>query len=251
MPHPMPHAPIDGDQLGNDEFASADVVVGPAGRDDARMTRLPDPDAAGAGFAVRAPQFRLPVWDRPVPHGQHRSPAVWLLGAHGGAGVSTLAHVLAPAGEAGGRWPAHYPEESPFVILVARETVPGLLRAHGLLRQHAAGLAGPARVLGLVTVADRPGRIPAAVRQTRDLAAGLVEHAWRVAWIEQYPLTHDVTTLPVWSPLDPPPVKPAPKHTPVVPREVTALGAAIHDALRTALDFPDTPPRSTRERRSS
>lgn len=195
----------------------------------------------GAGFAVCTPNYQLPVWDRPVPRPEtsRPAPAVWLLGAHGGAGTSTLARVLAPAAECDGRWPAPFPAESPFVILIARETVPGLVKAQDLLRQHAAGLAGSSRVLGLVTVADRPtGRMPTAVRQTRDIAAALVEHAWRLGWIESYPRTADLAHLPAWSPRDPAPTDKNARHN-EPPREVVTLGVAIQDALRTSsFEYP-------------
>ena len=157
------------------------------------------PPRAADGFAVNPPTYRLPVWERPVPHAESDAPApaVWLLGAHGGAGVSTLARVLAPAADCRRRWPGRFAGESPFVIVVARETVPGLCRALELLRQHAAGLAGPCTLLGLLTVADRPAhRMPAPVRQTRRLAEALVTHEWRMGWIEQYPLTARVDLLP-------------------------------------------------------
>ncbi|WP_245722057.1 hypothetical protein [Nocardia crassostreae] len=123
-------------------------------------------NAMAAGVVPPPESRRAPIWDRPVPGGG-RAPLVWLLGVHGGAGASTLAHVLAPAADAYRRWPGGFERESPFVVLIARETIAGLTRAHDLLRQHHAGLAGPCEVLGLVTVAARPGRNPALPRRCR------------------------------------------------------------------------------------
>lgn len=188
-----------------------------------------------SGIAIRVPDFQLPVWDTEIPilDPVGRRPAVWLLRAHGGAGVSTLERVLAPAGDCFGRWPGCVGDESPFVVVVARETVPGLIKAQDLLRAHAAGLAGPSQLLGLITVADRPGRRPpAAIRRTRELTAELTEHAWRLGWIEDFPLTADLGSLPSWSPLDPPPAKPEPGG---VPAAVTELGTGLHTTLRSAL----------------
>ncbi|PPJ27465.1 hypothetical protein C5E45_13580 [Nocardia nova] len=172
------------------------------------------------------------MWDRPVP-GAGRAPLVWLLGVHGGAGASTLAHVLAPAADSHRRWPGVFERESPFVVLVARETIAGLTRAHDLLRQHRAGLAGPSEVLGLVTVAARPGRIPAEIRRYRDVVGALAGQVWQMPWIEEWTLV-EPDQLPVWSPSDPPPQQRKRKLDPLqeVPHEVDALGMSIVDLVR-------------------
>lgn len=185
-----------------------------------------------AGVVAPAESRRAPIWDRPVP-GAGRAPLVWLLGVHGGAGASTLAHVLAPAADSHRRWPGAYERESPFVVLVARETIAGLTRAHDLLRQHRAGLAGPSEVLGLITVAARPGRIPAEIRRYRDVVGALAGHVWQMPWIEEWTLV-EADQLPVWSPSDPPPQQRKRKLDPLqeVPHEVDALGMSIVDLVR-------------------
>ncbi|NNH73660.1 hypothetical protein HLB23_28055 [Nocardia uniformis] len=144
------------------------------------------------------------MWDRPVPHSGARAPMVWLLGAHGGAGVSTLERVLAPAADAQRRWPAVLDGESPFVVIVARETLDGLARAHELLRQHRAGNAGPSHVLGLITCAHQPGRVPLDIRRYRRVIDELVPEggSWRVGWQPAWPLTQR-SDLPVWRPDSP------------------------------------------------
>ncbi|WP_067872110.1 hypothetical protein [Nocardia vermiculata] len=185
-----------------------------------------------AGVVAPAESRRAPMWDRPVP-GAGRAPLVWLLGVHGGAGASTLAHVLAPAADSHRRWPGAYERESPFVVLVARETIAGLTRAHDLLRQHHAGLAGPSEVLGLITVAARPGRIPAEIRRYRDVVGALAGNVWQMPWIEEWTLV-EPDQLPVWSPGDPPPQQRKRKLDPLqeVPHEVDALGMSIVDLVR-------------------
>ncbi|MFF0453969.1 P-loop NTPase family protein [Nocardia africana] len=185
-----------------------------------------------AGVVAPAESRRAPIWDRPVP-GAGRAPLVWLLGVHGGAGASTLAHVLAPAADSHRRWPGVFERESPFVVLVARETIAGLTRAHDLLRQHRAGLAGPSEVLGLVTVAARPGRIPAEIRRYRDVVGALAGEVWQMPWIEEWTLV-EPDQLPVWSPSDPPPQQRKRKLDPLqeVPHEVDALGMSIVDLVR-------------------
>ncbi|MBF6302456.1 hypothetical protein IU459_33685 [Nocardia amamiensis] len=164
-----------------------------------------------------------------VPEG--RPPLLWLLGAHGGAGTTSLERLLAPAADCHRRWPAPIGRESPYVLVVARATVSGLAAADALLRQHHAGLAGEGSVVGLVTVAARPGRLPAQIRRDRDLYSGLVEHVWHLDWHEEWTLAgHDA--LPVWTPGDQPPDS---KHrvdaltTP--PADVRELGREVIDAI--------------------
>lgn len=188
---------------------------------------------AGVAGVVAPPEHRrAPIWDRPVP-GAGRAPLVWLLGVHGGAGASTLAHVLAPAADSHRRWPGAFERESPFVVLVARETISGLTRAHDLLRQHHAGLAGTCEVLGLVTIAARPGRIPVEIRRYRDVVGSLAGTVWQVPWYEEWTLV-EPDQLPVWSPSDPPPQQRKRRLDPLqeVPHDVDELGAGIVKLVR-------------------
>ncbi|MEW1736234.1 DUF6668 family protein [Nocardia beijingensis] len=210
----------------------------PTPTSDRARTALNRARAKASARAVVAPPpaQRAAVWDRPVPVGRGaipggRPPLVWLLGAHGGAGVTTLERLLAPAADCHRRWPAPIGRESPYVLVVARATVIGLAAADALLRQHHAGLAGDSTVVGLVTVAARPGRLPAAIRRDRDLYSGLVEHLWHVDWHETWTLAgHDA--LPVWTPGQPPPQHPRRDDdlsTP--PPDVRALGAAVTETV--------------------
>ncbi|WP_280500065.1 hypothetical protein [Nocardia farcinica] len=163
-------------------------------------------------------------------------PLVWLRGVHGGAGATTLAHVLAPAADTSRRWPGVFDRESPFVVLVARETIAGLTRAHDLLRQHHFGFGGPSEVLGLITVAARPGRMPAEIRRYREVVGSLAGPLWQVPWYEEWTLV-EPEQLPIWTPGDPMPERKR-KIDPLaeVPVEVRELGADIVDAVREKLD---------------
>ena len=191
-----------------------------------------DRPAGAAGVVAPPENRRAPIWDRPVP-GAGRAPLVWLLGVHGGAGASTLAHVLAPAADSHRRWPGVFDRESPFVVLVARETISGLARAHDLLRQHHAGLAGSCQVLGLITVAARLGRIPPEIRRYRDVVGALAGPVWQVPWYEEWTLV-EPEQLPVWSPSDPPPQQSKRKLDPLheVPHDVDQIGAGIVALIR-------------------
>ncbi|WP_245661521.1 hypothetical protein [Nocardia salmonicida] len=76
------------------------------------LRRRREPDAP-AGVVAPPESLRAKIWERPVP-GVGRAPLVWMLGVHGGAGATTLAHVLAPAADARGRWPGVFDRESPM-----------------------------------------------------------------------------------------------------------------------------------------
>ncbi|GAB2633741.1 hypothetical protein ACWDYH_34655 [Nocardia goodfellowii] len=188
-----------------------------------------------AGVIAPPESRRAPVWDRPVP-GIGRAPLVWLLGVHGGAGATTLAHVLAPAADSSRRWPGVFERESPYVVLVARETIAGLTRAHDLLRQHHFGFGGPSEVLGLITVAARPGRMPVEIRRYRDVVGSLAGPMWQVPWYEEWTLV-EADALPVWSPGDPLPERKR-KIDPLaeVPLEVREIGADIVATVREKID---------------
>jgi hypothetical protein len=124
--------------------------------------------------------------------------------------------------------------ESPYVVLIARETIAGLTHAHDLLRQHHAGLAGPCEVLGLVTIAARPGRLPAEIRRYRDVVGSLAGEVWKVGWHEEWTLV-EPEKLPVWSPGDVPERKRRVDLLADVPGDIYELGAGVIGAVRTAL----------------
>jgi hypothetical protein len=75
--------------------------------------------------------------------------------------------------------------EESAVVLVARTHAAGLAAAQAAARQWAAGEV-PERIelLGLVAVADAPGRLPRSLRELLDLVAGGVPRMWRLPWVE-------------------------------------------------------------------
>lgn len=118
---------------------------------------------------------------------QRREPShqaqVWWLGVHGGAGESTLAR-LGGGTEAQGAWPVTTSGRAP-VVLVARTHYSGLMAARAAATEWASGQV-PVALLGLVLVADAPGRRPKALRDLEKLVAGTVPRTWRVPWVEAW-----------------------------------------------------------------
>ncbi|KZM75475.1 hypothetical protein AWN90_19025 [Nocardia terpenica] len=115
------------------------------------------------------------------------SPPEWaVMAAHGGAAASTLTRWWSTAADTSGRWPGN-PDTTQFVVLAARECMPGLVAAATRLREWHSQLApSGVMVLGLVLSAARPGRVPDPVRRYRDILAPLVAGAvYRIGWHDE------------------------------------------------------------------
>ncbi|WP_156052437.1 hypothetical protein [Nocardia carnea] len=140
-----------------------------------------------------------------------RPPVLWLVGAHGGAGVTVLARSLSFAGDAARRWPGLIGLgrglDSPFVVVVGRTHMSGLAAVHQALLSHA-HRATPAgvRVLGVLIVADsdRPLSKSAATRRdtVEALACDLGAQPFRLGWIEPW-RSLEPHELPAWTPDQP------------------------------------------------
>lgn len=185
---------------------------------------------------LRAPCVadRVPVWEDRLPRRKGRkAPLFWLLGAHGGAGVSTLESVWAPAGDARRGWPAA--EAAPFVVVVARLQLDGLGAAQQLLLQHQSGNAGGCTLLGLVTIDAAPGKAPVSVRRRREVVAAAAPQSWHIGWIPEL-LAVPGGDLAQWSPgYEQPETKrfarPA-SVTAAVPTTLDTVGDALFAAAR-------------------
>lgn len=108
---------------------------------------------------------------------------LWVVGAHGGSGESTLADVVASWLPAEHAWP-----DTPLpavCVLTARTSAPGLLAAQAALRQWAAGDT-PVELAGLVLLADAPGALPRPLRELATLIAGGAPRCWSIPWIERW-----------------------------------------------------------------
>ena len=119
---------------------------------------------------------------------------VALLGAHGGAGVTSLlrAGLDQIAIDADRCWP-----RAGLVLLVARTSTSGLEWARDLARQHASGLVGDVELLGLVLVADAPGRLPTRIAGLRDLVSGAFPRTWHLPWLQEWRLAATTEPLPI------------------------------------------------------
>lgn len=102
-----------------------------------------------------------------------------LVGAHGGAGTSTLA-AMSGLAESSARRPQA--SSSTSYAVVARTSASGLTAARRVLRR--AVLDDHADVLALVLVPDAPGRLPKPLRELVDLTAGAAPLVLHARWIE-------------------------------------------------------------------
>lgn len=115
-------------------------------------------------------------------NGSHR---LWMVGAHGGAGATTWAHILA-VGDAGTAWPQHVnPSRSLDIVVCCRSTVAGLRAAQDVAIEWASG-ALPGQLVGLVVGADAPGRLPRELRDQFQISSGAFPHCTFVPWQAQW-----------------------------------------------------------------
>lgn len=157
------------------------AVAGASGRADA-------PGAPGARFQARAvtPAHLAPPPASPLGLAAYSGPgpALWLSSCHGGAGTSTLAALVPQARSAGRYWPTPEPPGQARVLLVARTHAAGLCAAQAAARQWAAGVLPGVRLLGLVAVADAPGKLPKPLRDLLRLISGGVPRVWELPWAD-------------------------------------------------------------------
>lgn len=133
---------------------------------------------------VQPPEVLLPV--RAVTAG----PALWVVGAHGGAGESTIAAMDDGWSAAEHAWPSLEGGAPAVCLLVARTHVSGLLAAQRALTQWASSSAGPsAQCVGLLLLADRPEKkTPKAITDLISHVAGGAPRLWRIDWVEDWRL---------------------------------------------------------------
>lgn len=128
------------------------------------------------------------------------SGALYVVGAHGGAGETTIA-AWSAARAGAGRWPvsASWPpggQPRPDggeldVVLVARTHAAGLTAAASVLSQWASGRLPANRLHGLVLVPDAPGRLPKPLSDLALVVAGGAPRSWLLPWLDPLRLLVD------------------------------------------------------------
>ena len=179
--------------------------------------------------APRADVFSPPPPQRQLLVRQHSAagearPAWLFVAAHGGSGAALLARLswqpykaaveagaagrsaedLAFGVTAGRAWPNPALEPTSVAVVVCRTTMRGLAWARDLAAQYLSGCV-PAglRLLGVLTVADQPGRLPPPLAAARGLLAGAYPHCWAVPYVPAYRLLTGLPDEPC------PPIHPA------------------------------------------
>ncbi len=141
------------------------------------------------------PQPHVPMPKDALPVCRVQSGAsLWVVGAHSASGETTLADLNESWQAAGHTWP-ELPLGAPApCVVVARTNVRGLLAARTALTQWAASGAGEsARLLGLVLVADAPGKLPTPIRDLAKVVGGGAPRVWVVPWVEAWRLADPMT----------------------------------------------------------
>jgi hypothetical protein len=112
--------------------------------------------------------------------------AWWWLGVHGGAGESTLEQLYVGTRAAGHCWPVAEVGR-PAVVLVARTHARGLLAVQAAVRDLSYRRVA-VHLLGVVLIADAPGRLPRALRELADRVVGteLVPRAWSLPFVAEW-----------------------------------------------------------------
>jgi len=124
------------------------------------------------------------------------TPDLVVVAAHGGAGASTIAGWL-DAAAVRECWPAP-PDQPPHgwplidghwarvpVLLVCRSHARGLTAAAEAAQQWASTSMDWLNLLGLVVVADAPGRLPSELRRQVRVVAGAVPRTWHIKWLPE------------------------------------------------------------------
>lgn len=170
----------------------------------AQSNAEPEPQAIPAVPAQRhvaarptSPQPGVPVPDTAdrLPRLQQSAVAtVWWLGVHGGAGESTLAALGRRTRAAGHAWPMPITRGTYHrVALVARTNYTGLEAAQRAATEWASRELGDAiELMGLVLIADAPGRRPKQLRHFEEIVSGGVPRTWAIQWHEPWRIGHPV-----------------------------------------------------------
>ncbi|MGM7774421.1 DUF6668 family protein [Arthrobacter sp. KNU-44] len=124
------------------------------------------------------------------------SAALWITGAHGGAGESRIAELLDGACVTDHCWPVLPDGSTPRVLLVCRADMRGLTTARNALTQWASGAAPTLDLLGLAVLADAPGKTPKSLRDFAAIVGGGAPRLWTLPWVEAWRHGDSATSPP-------------------------------------------------------
>ncbi len=185
-----------------DHDAGEDSETADGQLSDAAGSASVDGTARRQVFNTAQAQNTLPMADRPLNLSADDKPIAWLCGVHGGAGVSTLAEMLAPFRDCGGVIPAH--DDPNTTILVAATHKSGLRAAHDAVLQFTSGNSGPAELLGVILVDHVPGKLPKSlagdVQRIREATPS--HNVWHINYVPAWRSAR-LAELPAWSPQPP------------------------------------------------
>lgn len=119
--------------------------------------------------------------------------AGWVVGASGGSGESLLAELLNGDGgdryaAAGHHWPAAAAGGPIRVVLCGRTDMRSLTDVQLALAQWGTGRLPAVNLVGMVLMADAPGRAPRPIQEFIQVLAGGSPRLWRIPWIGQWRL---------------------------------------------------------------
>ena len=120
--------------------------------------------------------------------------ALWITGAHGGAGESRIADLLDGARATDHCWPVLQKGSKPRVLLVCRADMRGLTAVRSALTQWASGATPEVDLLGLAILADAPGKTPKVLRDFSAIVGGGAPRLWTLPWVEAW--RHGDTSTP-------------------------------------------------------
>ncbi|PPF83295.1 hypothetical protein C5E07_11415 [Pseudoclavibacter sp. RFBJ3] len=147
----------------------------------------PPPISNWAGLqGPSVPQLGVPAPDRADQlevRDHARAAELYFVGAHGGAGESSLATLSQSWSAAEHAWPRiANGSVRARVVIVARSNMQGLLAAQRAATQWGAGLVPFVDVVGLAIVADAPGKLPKPLRDFAAVVRGGVPRMWHLPW---------------------------------------------------------------------
>jgi hypothetical protein len=147
---------------------------------DAHMPPAPHLSVQPAGIRTPDAEFLLPV------RMHSRGARLWWVGAHGGAAETTFAALHPDDEPSGHAWPALESGHPPTAVVIARTNHSGLLAAQHASRHWASRTLPDLQLLGVVLVADAPGRLPRSLSSLATVVAGGFPRHWDIPWIPQW-----------------------------------------------------------------